>query len=242
MDIWRVVVTTGMLAAGREELRKTLAEIVKTVVKNGWVSANTAERWLEKLERGCVLREGLSKYEMGLTEGASVVRHRFTNLDNIKQEAQRLRELGLEEGRYGYVYIRREGLRLAAWLSVYGSGRQRGLAAEFVEYIPQRAEEAGMKVYKKAKEIIEKGEAKGSLTLKGFEKEVEVDGEKHVVKVIDGSTEFDVGRSGKLLLRIGITAEVDGVRREYVMTYGRHGADNAAVGRAYASVNAPGGR
>jgi hypothetical protein len=150
--------------------------------------------------------------------------------------------LGLEEGRYGYVYIRREGLRHAAWLSVYGSGRQRELAAEFVEYIPQRAEEAGKKVYKKAKEVIERGEAKGSLTLKGFEKEVEVDGRKHVVKVIDGGAEFDVGRSGKLLLRIRITAEVDGVRREYVITYGRHGADNAAVGRAYASVDAPGGR
>jgi hypothetical protein len=26
------------------------------------------------------------------------------------------------------------------------------------------------------------------------------------------------------------------------MTYGRHGADNAAVGRAYVSVDAPGGR
>jgi hypothetical protein len=79
MDIWRVVATTGMLAAGREELRKTLAEIVKTVVKNGWVNTNTAERWLEKLERGWVPREGLPKCDMGLTEGALVVRHRFTN-------------------------------------------------------------------------------------------------------------------------------------------------------------------
>jgi hypothetical protein len=79
MDIWCVVATTCMLAAGCEELRKTLAEIVKTVVKNGWVNTNMAERWLEKLESGCVLREGLSKYEMGLTKGAPVVRHRFTN-------------------------------------------------------------------------------------------------------------------------------------------------------------------
>jgi hypothetical protein len=110
------------------------------------------------------------------------------------------------------VYIRREGLRHAGWLSVYGSGRQRELVTEFVNYILQRAEEAGKKVYKKAKEIIEKGEAKGSLTLNGFEKEVEVDGKKHVVKVIDGGAEFDVGRSGKLLLRIRMTAEVDGVR------------------------------
>jgi hypothetical protein len=69
-----------------------------------------------------------------------------------------------------------------------------------------------------------------------------VDGRGHVVKVIDGGAEFDVGGSGKLLLRIRITAEVDGVRREYVMTYCRHGTDNAAVGRAYARADAPGGR
>jgi hypothetical protein len=44
MDIWRVVATTGMLAAGREELRKALAEIVRKAVENGWVNTNTAER------------------------------------------------------------------------------------------------------------------------------------------------------------------------------------------------------
>ena len=50
MDIWRVVATTGMLAAGREKLRKALANIVRKAVENGWVNTNTAERWLEKLE------------------------------------------------------------------------------------------------------------------------------------------------------------------------------------------------
>jgi hypothetical protein len=43
------------------------------------------------------------------------------------------------------------------------------------------------------------------------------------------------------LLRIKITAEVDGVRRDYTMTFSRRRADNAAVGFAYASVDAPGG-
>ncbi|MCC6067274.1 MAG: hypothetical protein LM562_05865, partial [Pyrobaculum sp.] len=38
------------------------------------------------------------------------------------------------------------------------------------------------------------------------------------------------------------TAEVDGVRREYVMTYGRYGRDNAALGFATARADAPGGR
>jgi hypothetical protein len=112
------------------------------------------------------------------------------------------------------------------------------LAAKFVEYILQRAKEKGGAVYEKAKKIVEEGKSRSSLTLKGFEKEVEVDGKKHVVKVIDGSAEL---KKGKNLLRIKITAEVDGVTREYKITYGRHRID-AAEGFAYASVNAPGGK
>jgi hypothetical protein len=66
-----------------------------------------------------------------------------------------------EEGRDGYVRILREGLAHAAWLSVYGSGRQRELAAEFVEYILQRAREAGKEFYEKVREIVEEGKARG---------------------------------------------------------------------------------
>jgi hypothetical protein len=40
----------------------------------------------------------------------------------------------------------------------------------------------------------------------------------HTVKVIGGGTELDEGRDGKKLLRIRITAEVDGVRSEYTIT------------------------
>jgi hypothetical protein len=80
---------------------------------------------------------------------------------------------------------------------------------------------------------VEEGKARGSLTLKGFEKEVEVDGRKYVVKVIDGSAEFDISRGGKKLLRIRITAEVGSVRSDYTTTYGRYGKLNAAVGYAY---------
>ena len=81
--------------------------------------------------------------------------------------------MGLEEGRHfsvkmpegggkaGYVYIRREGLAYAARLSEYGSGEQQRLAAEFINYILQRAEEAGKEVYEKAREIVEEGKARG---------------------------------------------------------------------------------
>jgi hypothetical protein len=130
----------------------------------------------------------------------------------------------------------------AAFLSVYGKDeQQRRLAAEFVEYILRRAEEAGKEVSEKAKEIIKEGMSRSSQTLGGFEKRVEVGGREYVVKVRGGGAEFDVGRSGRKLLRIKITAEVDGVGSDYVITFGRR-TDNAAVGRAYARADAPGGR
>ncbi len=233
---------------------ETLAdELVREAIARGWVDVKKAESWLEKLERGRVLMEGWTEYHVGLTRnGALMVKFGSTNPDNIEEEAHRLREMGLEEGRHfsvkmpegggkGYVSILRKGLEHAAWLSEYGSERQRELAAEFVSYILERAREAGEEVYEKAKEIVEEGRARGSLPLKGFEKKVEVDGEKYKVKVIDGGAEFKRGRDGRKLLRIKITAEVDGVRREYEITYGRY-EKNTARGFAYASAKAPGGR
>ena len=156
-----------------------------------------------------------------------------------------------EGDRDGYVYIRREGLAYAAWLSVHGSEDQRKLAAEFVELILQRAEEAGEEVRKKAEEIIERGKARASLELKGFEKKVEVDGRTYVVKVTGWGAEFDEGRGGRKLLRIKITAEVgrvegehivDPVVREYTITFGRYGKLNAVAGFATARADAPDGR
>jgi len=166
---------------------------------------------------------------------------------------QRLENMGLVEGvhftvkmpeggKAGYVSLLKEGLAYAAWLSVHSSGRQRELVVEFVKYILQRAKEEGEEVYEKAKKIIEEGMLRVSLKLEGFEKKVEVNGRMHVVKVISGGAEFDKGRSCKKMLRIKITAEVDGIKSEYTITYGRYGKPNAAVGRAYAMADAPGGR
>ncbi|MFZ8842236.1 MAG: PaRep2b protein [Pyrobaculum sp.] len=204
--------------------------------------------WLKKLERGRALKEGWPKYEVRLTKGALVVRFSSPNPDSIKQVAQRLRDTGLEEGRHfsvkmpeggelGRVSILREGLERAAWLSVRGEGEQQELAADFVKYILKRAEEAGEEVCEKAQKIIEEGMSRSSLTLKDFEKEVEVNGKKYKVKVIDGKA-VEEDRDGRKLLRIRITAEVDGVRREYVIAYGRYGK-NEARGFAYARCDAP---
>ncbi len=252
-DVWYVYASTDKLAAGREELRKALAEVVKTARDNGWVDASKAERWLEKLEGGRVLMEGWPRYLVRLAKGALEIRFSSPNPGNIEREAQRLRDMGLkegehfavkkpEEGRDGYVSVLKEGLAYAARLSVHGSGEQQRLAAEFVRYILQRAREEGVKVYEKAVEVVEEGKARGSLKLEGFEKKVEVNGREHVVKVIGGGAEFEESQRGKKLLKLTIMAEVDGVRSDYTITYGRYGKDNKAVGFATAKADAPGGK
>ncbi|MFZ8841219.1 MAG: PaRep2b protein [Pyrobaculum sp.] len=262
--VWYVYAYTDTLATGRKELRNAIAEIVRKAVENGWVDAGKAEGWLKKLEEGRVLMEGWPKYLVRLSSsGALEVKYQSTNPDSIKQEMQRFREMGLEEGvhfavkmpegdSYGYVSILKEGLTRAAFLSVYGKDeQQRRLAAEFVEYILRRAEEAGKEVSEKAKKIIEEGKARGSQKLEDFEGRVEVGGVEYVVKVRDGDAEFDEGRGGRKLLRIKIRAEVgrvegehtivDRVVHEYTITFSRR-TDNAAIGRAYARADAPGGR
>jgi hypothetical protein len=252
---WYVEATTNKLAAGRKELRDALAEIVRKAAESGWVDAGRAERWLEKLERGRTLREGWPKYLVRLARsGALEVRYASTNPEGIEREAQRFRDMGLVEGRHfsvrmpeggrdGYVSILKEGLAYAAWLSIRGSEEQRRLAAEFVEYILQRAGEEGNAVHEKAKEIVKRGRAVGSLRLTDVKgREVDVGGKRHVVSVIGGGAQFDEGRGGKTLLRIKITAEVDGVGRDYTMTFGRYRADNETIGFATAKASAPGGK
>jgi hypothetical protein len=212
-----------------------------------------AEGWLKKLERGLTLKEDWPMYYVGLVEGALVLIYRSTNPVSIKSLVQQLRDMGLEEGDHftvkmpesgeaGYVSILRKGLERAVRLSEYGSGRQRELAAEFVKHILGRAKEAGEEVYEKARKIIEEGKAKGSLTLEGFEERVEVGGREHVVKVVGWSAEIEKSWSDKKLLRLTITAEVDGVRSDYMITYSRRSEDNAVEGRATASADAPGDR
>ena len=262
-DVWYVIATTDMLAVGREELGKAIAEVVKTARDNGWVDEKKAEGWLKKLERGLTLKEGWPRYHVGLGYHNSLeVRYGSTNPDSIEREAQRFREMGLEEGVHftvkmpegegrGYVSVLKEGLAYVSWLSENGKGERRKLAARFVKYILQRAEEAGKEVYEKAQKIIEEGMSRSSLKLEGFEKEVEVNGRRHVVKARGGEA-VEEKQNGKKLLRLKITAEVgrvegehtivDRVVREYTITFGRRGADNAARGRTYASAEAPGGR
>jgi len=257
--VWRIEVSTGMLAAGREELRKTIAKIVETAHKENYVDAGKAERWLKKLEKGRVLMKGWPKYYVQLMKDGVV--YRSPNPKSIEREKQRLENLGLiedkhftvkmpEEGRDGYVRILREGIEYIAWLAVYGSETQRKLAEAFIELILLRAEEADEEMRKKLEKIVEKGMERRSLELENIEVEVEVDGEKYKVKVLGGKA-FEEDRGNKKLLRIEITAEVsrvegghivDRVERKYTITYTRRSGNNAAVGYALARADAPGGR
>jgi hypothetical protein len=98
-DVWYVIATTDKLAAGREELRNALAEIVRVATEKDWIDAGKAERWLKKLERGRVLMEGWPEYHVELTRsGALRIKFGSTDPDSIEREAQRLRQMGLEEG------------------------------------------------------------------------------------------------------------------------------------------------
>ncbi|MFZ8811954.1 MAG: PaRep2b protein [Pyrobaculum sp.] len=179
-------------------------------------------------------------------KGGPEVRYSSAIPSRIEGEAQRLRDMGLEEGKHftvnssrrgeKYIYIRMGGLIRAARLSVHGSGEQQKLAAEFVERILQRTWETGGEVYEKTKKVIEEGKAWGSLTLKGFVKEVWKGKRKLVVKTF-GCT-VAVGGSG--LLHIAVAAEVGGVEDVYVFSFGRFG--KMILGFARARVNAPGGR
>ncbi len=265
-DKWHVRVYTDKLAAGREELRKALIEIVKEAMKRNAVNTNTAERWLEKLEKGRVLMEGWPKFHVRLKDGALVIRFNSTDLDSIEQVAQRLEEMGLkrgvhftvripDNGKIGYVSILTEGLAYAAYLSVRGKNKQqRDLADEFVKLILRRAEEEskdvhekaeeGKDVYKKALEIVNEGKSWGSIELKKFEMEFEVNGKKYKVKVKGGEA-VEEKQNGKTLLRIKIKAEVgrveDGhtVEREYTITFSRYGAGNKVRSDTYAGGNTP---
>jgi hypothetical protein len=122
------------------------------------------------------------------------------------------------------------------WLSAHGFGRQRELAAGLVEYILQRAKEKGEESYEKAREIVEEGRARGSLRLAGFVREVWVGKRRHTVRTFGCSVA--VGGSG--LLHVAVSAEIDGVKDVYVLSFGRFGG--SIRGFAVARADVPGGR
>jgi PaRep2b protein. len=215
-DGWYVVATTDALAAGREELRKALAEIVKTARDSGWVDEKKAEGWLEKLGRGVVAWEG-KKFEMRLVRGALVVRFRSTNRESVEDVVREFKAMGLEEGVHftvrwgggrGYVSLLAEGVRRLVWVSIHGEEGQRQRAAEFLKFLEAKARAKGGEVLRKLEALVKEGRSRGALRLVGLEK----DG----VKVLDVKTEEKDDK-----LYVTIKAEVDGATGEYKITFYR---------------------
>jgi hypothetical protein len=211
---WYVEATTDELAAGREELRKALAEIVRKAVERRWVDASKAEGWLEKLEGGVAAWEG-KKFMVGLTgSGALVVRFRSTSRESVEEVAREFKAMGLEEGIHfavrwseglGRVSLLAEGVRRLAWVSIHGEEEQKQRAAEFLKFLEEKAKAKGAEVLKKLEALVEEGRGRGVLRLVGLEK----DG----VKVLDVKTEEKDGK-----LYVTLRAEVDGVAGEYKIT------------------------
>jgi hypothetical protein len=92
-DVWYVIATTDRLAAGREELRKALADIVRKAVENGWMDASKAGRWLEKLEGGLTLWEGWPRYNVQL-----ILKGRREEGEKVYEKAKEIVEEGRVEG------------------------------------------------------------------------------------------------------------------------------------------------
>jgi len=215
-NVWQVWATTDMLAAGREELRKALAEIVKTARDNGWVDEEKARRWLEKLEGGVATWEG-KKFKTRLVKGALEVSFSSADREPLEEVAREFKAMGLEEGVHfavrwgggrGYVSLLAEGVRRLAWLSIHGEGEQRRRAAEFLKFLEAKARAKGEEVLRKLEALLEEGRSRGVLRLVGLEK----DG----VKVLDVKTEEKDDK-----LYVTIKAEVDGAAGEYRLTFTR---------------------
>jgi len=211
---WRVEATTDMLAAGREELRKALAEVVKTARKS--VDEKKARRWLEKLEKGVATWEG-KKFMVRLVEGALEVRFSPTSRESLEEVAREFKAVGLVEGVHftarwggerGRVYLLAEGVRRLKWISVHGEGEQRRRAAEFLKFLEEKARAKGGEVLRKLEALLEEGRCRGALRLVGLEK----DG----VKVLDVKTEEKGNK-----LYVTIKAEVDGAVGVYRLTFTR---------------------
>jgi hypothetical protein len=214
--VWQVVATTDVLAAGHEELRKALAEIVRKAVEKDLVDEKKAKRWLEKLEGGVAVWEG-KKFMVRLVEGALVVSFRSTSRESVEEVVREFKAMGLVEGVHftvrwsggrGRVYLLAEGVRRLAWVSIHGEEGQRQRAAGFLKFLEARASAKGDEVLRKLEALLEEGRGRGALRLVGLER----DG----VKVLEVKTEE---RGDKLY--VTIRAEIDGAAGKYKITFYR---------------------
>ncbi len=215
-DVWYVVATTDVLAAGRRELRDAIRKVVEEALEKGLVGEKKARSWLEKLEMGMAVWEG-KKFMVALARGALVVRFRSTNRESLEEVADAFKAMGLVEGVHftvrwggerGFVSLLAEGVRRLAWVSIHGEEWQRQRAAEFLKFLEERAKAKGAEVLRKLETLMEEGRSRGAFRLVGLEK----DG----VKVLDVKTEEKDDK-----LYVTVRAEVDGATGQYKITFYR---------------------
>jgi len=249
---WQISASIDALASKTvlPAFREAIARAVEEAARRGWIKGDTAERWAEKLREGVTIAEDKPKFNILINNtGALDIIYRTTNAEKLGQYAEELKSLGLEEGvhlirkepeggRPGALRITAEGVVKLAELSHHAESEEVRLkAAEWIKHLLARAEEGGGREAKeKLEALIEEGAARGALTLTGLRREVEVEGEKHVVEIKRVETRIDRGK-----LSIRVEAVVDGVEveREYTFTRDR---DNRTSGLVSTWSAAPGGR
>ena len=241
---WYVAATTDELAAGREELRDVLAGIVREAKERGYVGAETAERWLEKLEKGVPKPPaGWPKFRIAYRSGGLSIEYATTSEEKLKACAQRLGGLGLEEGVHfatgrrsdgrHFLRITPEGVRRLGRLWAHAEDEERRREAEtLARYLLERAKAQDADAHRRLNELMSEGQRRGISALKGFEKTV--GGVSVKVHSAEAWVEGDK-------LRMRFRAEVGGVESEWVVAYSRD-REGTTVGYYYASAEAPGGR
>jgi len=251
--VWRIYATTDALAskAVLPLFREALARAVEEAAEKGWVEAEKAKRWAEKLKAGVTIAEDKPKFVIRITsKGALDIVYWTTSAERLAQYAEELKGLGLEEGvhfttktpkngKQGTLYITAEGVVKLAELASHAESEEiRQKASEWLNHLLARAEESGgEEARRRVEELVEEGSARGVLTLTGLRREVEVEGGRHVVEIRRVEAWIDEG--GRL--RIRVEAVVDGVEmeREYTFTRDR---DNTTSGLVSTWSAAPGGR
>jgi len=216
---WYVAATTDELAAGREELRDVLAGIVREAKERGYVGAETAERWLEKLEKGVPKPPaGWPKFRIAYRSGGLSIEYATTSEEKLKACAQRLGGLGLEEGVHfatgrrsdgrHFLRITPEGVRRLGRLWARAEDEERRREAEtLARYLLERAKAQGQ-AYNYLNKLVSEGQRRGISALKGFEKTV--GGVSVKVHSAEAWIEGDK-------LRMRFRAEVGGVESEWVV-------------------------
>lgn len=240
---WYVAATTDELAAGREELRDVLAGIVREAKERGYVGAETAERWLEKLEKGVPKPPaGWPKFRIAYRSGGLSIEYATTSEEKLKACAQRLGGLGLEEGVHfatgrrsdgrHFLRITPEGVRRLGRLWARAEDEERRREAEtLARYLLERAKAQDADAHRRLNELMSEGRQRGVLSLRGLEKAVG----GVSVKVHSAEAWIDGDK-----LRMRFRAEVGGVESEWVVAYSRD-REGTTVGFYYASADVPGG-